>query len=235
MRDLDGKIIDGVVVLTPVARHGTTSFVTLGAVIDLYLNQGKKVFVLDLREIQSADDASIAVMFSEYQKIRDAGGELILCSLQDSVKQTLYALNLHMAFDNVFSTLDTALAMGRESVPASVHPKKMVGTITLERLGTGNLDFAAHLHKAFEEMFTRDVIPYCILDFADITQITAMQLRAIITLITVVRDRKGDVVFCNVGKNVMSILVICKLSTVTELFQSLEQAQQHFDARLTAP
>lgn len=235
MLELNGKVIDGVVVLNPAPRQGAMAFATLEAVIELYLKENRRVFVLDLSKVQWVSSTSIAVLIHCWKKICDAGGQIALHSLTKNVERVLVIAKLTSAFE-VYDTYDEAMtAVKPYVVPPSRGKQPVIDMIKLESLGTSNLEFAAHLHDAFEEKFLDGIIPYCILDFEGMTSINAMKLTAIITLLQITRERKGDAVFCNIDQDVMNILVICKLNTVTEIFESLEKAQQHFDACITSP
>ncbi len=73
------------------------------------LDEGKKDVVLDLSKISFISSLVSASLVYMLKRAKEAGGNLVLCGLQEKVKEVLAATNLDKIFD-IFPDRKTAIS-----------------------------------------------------------------------------------------------------------------------------
>jgi anti-anti-sigma factor len=73
------------------------------------LNDGERMFVVDLVETPWASSQGIGMLISSYASVKRAGGQLVLANAVDRIKDVLTVTRLYLIF-RVFHTVDEAIA-----------------------------------------------------------------------------------------------------------------------------
>lgn len=100
----------------------------------------------------------------------------------------------------------------------------ITGVFRLEGSMIGETD-GMPLAEAFNEQM-EDGFLHFILDLSDLKHINSSGLGVFITLLTKARKKDGDVVIVNPSANIRSLLLITKLNSIFQIFDSVEAAME---------
>ena len=109
-----------------------------------------------------------------------------------------------------------------------VNQKELYGAVVLELHGklTGGPE-AETFRNIFKELVNNDKMNI-IVNLKKVDWINSTGLGILISGYTSVRKAGGDLVLCNVGDRIDSILYVTKLNLLFQAFESEEDAAEHF-------
>lgn len=77
---------DGATLLTPVGRLDSESSELLDSAVARHLDGGALKLAIDFREVDYISSAGLRVVLMAAKRLKAAGGSLVLCSMQPSVR-----------------------------------------------------------------------------------------------------------------------------------------------------
>jgi anti-sigma B factor antagonist len=106
--DLSEEKLHGIVILEPAGRLDAGSAATLEEALRRRVDAGDRRFVLDGHRLDYIDSAGLRTILLAAQRLKPAGGEIVLAGLTDYVHE-VFAIAGLTSILKVFSSVDEAV------------------------------------------------------------------------------------------------------------------------------
>ena len=230
---------DGVTILEPAGKIMGTSVSELRETITTEVDASDTPKILiDFEKVNMMDSSGLGTLMGAHVTITRKGGRVGVLNVGKNIKNLIVRSRLASIFEH-FNTEDEAIfsidnrklkhiyikTINVEDSPMAITQSQRDG-VTIFKLD-GRI-IAPHISEVTDlveqELKKMEDPPNLVFDFKDVTSMDSSGLGAIMKIYTDVQPRGGSIAVINVNKHVKNLIVMARLITVFQNFESEEDA-----------